>query len=135
MASVDDYEELIATRRLNGLNDNLYKESDKNVASEEIDLTTVYMKGYADAEEKYRARIKELEEHQKKFYNGELYTAKQLKNIEKNQNKYFINRQKVKDKIDEINKKYEDSKDENGESPYYYPEYTIRVLKKLLEEK
>lgn len=133
MSDLDD-EELIATRKLNGLDDGLY-ESDKNVASEEIDLTTVYMKGYADAEEKYRARIKELEEHQKKFYNGELYTAKQLKNIEKNQNKYFINRQKVKDKIDEINKKYEDSKDENGESPYYYPEYTIRVLKKLLEEK
>ena len=82
MASVDDLDELIATRRLNGLNDNLYKESDKNVASEEIDLTTVYMKGYADAEEKYRARIKELEEHQKKFYNGELYTAKQLKKIQ-----------------------------------------------------
>lgn len=133
MSDLDD-EELIATRKLNGLDDGLY-ESDKNVASEEIDLTTVYMKGYTDAEEKYRARIKELEEHQKKFYNGELYTAKQLKNIEKNQNKYFINRQKVKDKIDEINKKYEDSKDENGESPYYYPEYTIRVLKKLLEEK
>ena len=133
MASVDDLDELIETRKLNGVDDGLY-ESDKNVASEEIDLTTVYMKGYADAEEKYRARIKELEEHQKKFYNGELYTAKQLKNIEKNQNKYFINRQKVKDKIDEINKKYEDSKDKNGESPYYYPEYTIRVLKKLLEE-
>ena len=134
MASVDDLDELIATRKLKGLDDGLY-ESNKNVASEEIDLTTVYMKGYADAEEKYRARIKELEEHQKKFYNGELYTAKQLKNIEKNQNKYFINRQKVKDKIDEINKKYEDSKDKNGESPYYYPEYTIRVLEKLLEEK
>lgn len=133
MSDLDD-EELIATRKLNGLDDGLY-ESDKNVASEEIDLTTVYMKGYADAEEKYRARIKELEEHQKKFYNGELYTAKQLKNIEKNQNKYFINRQKVKDKIDEINKKYEDSKDKNGESPYYYPEYTIKVLEKLLEEK
>ena len=27
MASVDDYEELIATRKLNGLNDNLYKEN------------------------------------------------------------------------------------------------------------
>ena len=97
MASVDDLDELIATRRLNGLNDNLYKESDKNVASEEIDLTTAYLKGYADAEEKYREKIKE--------------------------------------KRDEINKKYEDSKDENGESPYYYPEYTIRVLEKLLEEK
>lgn len=59
MASVDDIEELIATRRLNGLNDNLYKESDKNVASEEIDLTTVYMKGYADTEEKYRQKVKD----------------------------------------------------------------------------
>ena len=91
-----DQEELIATRKLNGLDDGLY-ESNKNVASDEIDLTTVYMKGYADAEEKYREKIKE--------------------------------------KRDEINKKYEDSKDENGESPYYYPEYTIKVLEKLLEEK
>ena len=29
---------------------------------EEDDLTTAYLKGYADAEEKYRKRIKELEE-------------------------------------------------------------------------
>lgn len=42
-------------------------------------------------------RIKELEEHQKKFYNGELYTAKQLKQIEENQKKYFINKQRVKE--------------------------------------
>ena len=46
----------------------------------------------------------------------------------------YIPKQAIKDKIEEINKKYEDSKDENGESPYYYPEYTIRVLKKLLQE-
>lgn len=59
MASVDDYEELIAIRKLNGLDDDLYKKSDKNVASEEIDLTTVYMKGYADAEEKYRQKVKD----------------------------------------------------------------------------
>ena len=96
MASVDDIDELIETRKLNGVDDGLY-ESDQNVATDEIDLTTVYMKGYADAEEKYREKIKE--------------------------------------KRDEINKKYEDSKDENGESPYYYPEYTIKVLEKLLEEK
>ena len=87
----------------------------------ENDLTTVYLKGYADAEEKYKKRIKELEE--------ENYVQK-VALLENS-----IPKQKVKDKIDEINKKYEDSKDENGESPYYYPEYTIRVLKKLLEEK
>lgn len=44
-----------------------------------------------------------------------------------------IPKQKVKDKIEELNKAYEDSKDENGESEYYYPDYTIRVLEELLE--
>ena len=44
-------------------------------------------------------------------------------------------KQKVKDKIEEINKEYEDSKDENGNSEYYYPDYTIRKFKELLEEK
>ena len=47
----------------------------------------------------------------------------------------FIPKQKVKDKIEEINKEYEDSKDENGNSEYYYPDYTIRKFKELLEEK
>lgn len=42
-------------------------------------------------------KIKALEQHLQQFYNGELYTAKQLKQIEENQNKYFINKQKVKD--------------------------------------
>ena len=43
--------------------------------------------------------------------------------------------QKIKDKIEELNKAYEDSKDENGESEYYYPDYTIRVLEELLGDK
>ena len=47
--------------------------------------------------------------------------------------KYCIPVQKIKDKIEELNKAYEDSKDENGESEYYYPDYTIRVLEELLE--
>lgn len=41
----------------------------------------------------------------------------------------------VKEKIEKINKAYEDSKDENGESQYYYPDYTIRVLEELLEKR
>ena len=41
----------------------------------------------------------------------------------------------VEEKIEEINKAYEDSKDENGESQYYYPDYTIRVLEELLEKR
>lgn len=53
-----------------------------------------------------KERIKELEEHLKKFYNGELYTAKQLKQIGENQNKYFIPVQKVKDILKELNQEY-----------------------------
>ena len=41
----------------------------------------------------------------------------------------------VKEKIEELNKAYEDSKDENGESEYYYPDYIIRVLEELLEKR
>ena len=85
-----DDEELEATRRLNGVakkNDiekdikrceQLIKPEHANwigisnqlaiahvvdrVKEVENDLTTVYLKGYADAEEKYKKRIKELEE-------------------------------------------------------------------------
>ena len=46
-----------------------------------------------------------------------------------------ISKEKIKDKIEELNKAYEDSKDENGESEYYYPDYTIRVLEELLEKR
>lgn len=42
---------------------------------------------------------KELKEHLQKCYNGELFTAKQLKNIEENQRKYFIHKSKIKEII------------------------------------
>lgn len=74
MASVDDIEELIATRKLNGLDDGLY-ESDKNVANmteeafnEIIDnlevvayLTEYGRRGIKENVKKLQARIKELE--------------------------------------------------------------------------
>ena len=47
----------------------------------------------------------------------------------------YIPKTKVKEKIEELNKAYEDSKDENGESEYYYPDYTIRDLEELLEKR
>lgn len=79
-------------------------------------------------------RIKELEEQVKIL--DEAYTG-----VIKESKKWFdiahssIPKQKVKDKIEEINKEYEDSKDKNGNSEYYYPDYTIRKFKELLEEK
>lgn len=57
------------------------------------------------------------------------------KDLFENSSNYVIKKQKVKDKIEELNKAYEDSKDENGESEYYYPDYTIRVLEGLLEKR
>lgn len=48
--------------------------------------------------------------------------------------KSMIYKQKVKEKIEELEKAYEDSKDEYGESKYYYPDYTINILQELLEE-
>lgn len=117
MSSVDDNDELIATRKLNGLDDGLY-ESDKNVANmteeafnEIIDnfevvahLTMYGRKGIKENVKKLQARIKELD--------ADLTTA-YLKGYADAEEKY---REKIKEKRDEINKKYEDSKDENGES-------------------
>lgn len=77
MSSVDDLDELLATRRLYGLNDGLFKEgNDTNVGSmieeafnELIDnfevvahLTPYGRKGIKDNVKKLQARIKELEE-------------------------------------------------------------------------
>lgn len=142
MSSVDDLEELIATRRLHGLDDNLFKESDKNVANmteeafnELIDnlevvahLTMYGRKGIKENVKRLQARIKELEEE-----NTQLEAIKS--EAIKRYNFECIPVQKVKDKIEEIKEDYEDSKDENGESEYYYPDYTIRKLEELLEDK
>ena len=75
---------------------------------------------------------KELEEKWDKDTHT-LQNALDLANADKINN--YIPVSLVKEKIEEINKAYEDSKDENGESQYYYPDYTIRVLEELLEKR
>lgn len=102
MASVDDLEELIATRRLNGVDDGLY-ESDKNVANmteeafnEIIDnlevvayLTEYGRRGIKENVKKLQARIKDLEKENK---NKDTY-IKMAKEVIENS----ILKQKVKD--------------------------------------
>lgn len=173
MASVDDYEELIATRKLNGLNDNLYKENnieedisilEERIFNYELSIkigskdkmisTSIKeneaIKHLLEERKQDKKRIKELEEHLKKYYNGELYTAKQLKNIEENQKKYFINKQKVKDKIEELkndlkliacDKDCSKCFNKEGKALYRgsnfvfcYAYHQIKVLEELLEE-
>lgn len=76
---------------------------------------------------KLRERVKELEEWNE-YYRKEMLSKEYIK-------LNYIPKSKVEEKIGEINKAYEDSKDENGESEYYYPDYTIRVLEELLEKR
>ena len=84
-----------------------------------------------------KERIKELEEERTQFYEGKLYTAKQLKNIEKDRNKYFINKQVVREKIEEkleyIGKLYAE---DEIDSEYYseIKELLEDILQSLLEE-
>ena len=80
--------------------------------------------------EQDKARIKELEEK-----NRMLALEGSRVRLELYIKGNYIPVQKVKDKIEELKKDYEDSKDENGETEYYYPDYTIRKLEELLEDK
>ena len=85
-----------------------------------------------DFMENLLTRYKQLEEKNKTQLEAfELGKESSRKRIEYD----YIPKSKVKEKIEELNKAYEDSKDENGESQYYYPDYTIRVLEELLEKR
>ena len=96
----------------------------------------------AEREQKDK-RIQELEEESEilEFQNKQVENyAEELKKYNKTVSDRIVEYKKnsiptqiVIDKVNEINKKYEDSKDENGESPYYYPDFTIRILQELLE--
>lgn len=77
---------------------------------------------------------KDLKNHIKEFYNGECYTAKQLKQLEANQKKYFINKQKVKDKLEDYTerKRYYDGNNIFLDEEYYRIQGRIEILKELL---
>ena len=98
MASVDDIDELIATRKLNGLNDNLYKNEtmSEEAFNEIIDnfevvayLTEYGRRGIKENVKKLQARIKDLEKENK---NKDTY-IKMAKEVIENS----ILKQKVKD--------------------------------------
>lgn len=85
-----------------------------------------------------REKVKQLEEENKTLNERNQYLVKYRAKLEKElyeSNENYIPVSLVEEKIEEINKAYEDSKDENGESEYYYPDYTIRVLEELLEKR
>ena len=120
----------------------------------EEDLTTAYLKGYADAEEKYRKRIKELEKENEELLEVKISCSsvniiENLQRENKSKQKAYddcyceykkykqfdsIPKQKVKDKIEEIK--------EDKESKYFDKflmtrdiDYAIEILEELLEDK
>mgnify|MGYP001085172582 CR=1 FL=1 len=123
--------------RLNNAIDHILEEIEEN-RKYTIHLTDeqyrkVIENAQKDIENKYKKKIAELEEHQEKFYNGELYTAKQLKQIEENQKKYFINKQKVKERIKEL--KLSGGSDGKDNIENLARELAIEICEELLEDK
>lgn len=130
--------ELKATRKLNGvakdsnieiIEDFINEMKDFELNKDVVEIVNALEDILAEREAD-KKKIKELEEENKIYIlNGD--NVKLELYIKEN----YIPVQKVKDKIEELKKDYEDSKDENGETEYYYPDYTIRKLEELLENK
>ena len=96
---------------------------------EEEDLTTAYLKGYADAEEKCRKKIKELEVLEDDLKDKRVVYIDTPEFAEN-----YIPVQKVKDAIEEI----ENIKKITSKEKYTHLEllqFAIIELKNLLEEK
>ena len=55
-----------------------------------------------DLLEKQQKEIEKLEEHLNQYYDGKLFTSNQLRRIEKDHNKYYIHKDKIREKIKEI---------------------------------
>ena len=65
---------------------------------EKINMIT----GILNLLEKYQKEIEKLKEHLNQYYDGKLFTANQLKAIEREQNKSFIHKDKIRRKIKEL---------------------------------
>lgn len=130
--------ELKATRKLNGvakdsnieiIEDFINEIKDFELNKDVVEIVNA-LEDILEEREADKKRIKELEEENRIFKDSNVLVNRYFK-LKDNS----IPVQKVKDKIEELKKDYEDSKDENGETEYYYPDYTIRKLEELLEEK
>ena len=89
--------------------------------------------------EKQRKEIEKLKEHLNQYYDGKLFTANQLKATEKEQNKYFIHKDKIREKIKELNdnRPYLSKFDDWKEKEYTNEDVTnkcVEILDDLLGE-
>ena len=91
--------------------------------------------------EKQNKEIEKLKEHLNQYYDGKLFTANQLKAIEREQNKYYIHKDKIREKIKEIEERIEEENEmlelnqickEDYESRFKYLNYALNIYKRLL---
>ena len=80
-----------------------------------------------DLLEKQQKEIEKLEEHLNQYYDGKLFTANQLKATEKEQNKYYIHKDKIREKIKDL--RYNESL---GFEQSFEETFKIEVLEELL---
>ena len=118
----------------------------------ENDLTTVYLKGYADAEEKYKSRIKELEIKQKEMCEEYCPKTERIEELEaklefkeygdldntqfEEYMNQFLPKQKIIDEIEALRKMLK-ATTEGILQEYTVEEIIIKIntLEELLEEK
>jgi len=96
------------------------------------------IQGLLDLYYKQQKEIEELEDKNKtleRLLQGNLYEMyKYYRELANSYQANCISKDKIKEKIEELDKAYEDSKNDDGESEYYYPNHTIEILEELLGE-
>ena len=83
--------------------DNNIMLSDLIEREEELKILKDIEKEHKEENGKLREQIKQLENRLALFEEGELFTAKQLKFIEKERNKYFVNKTKIESLYEKYN--------------------------------
>lgn len=77
----------------------------------------------------------ELKEHNRKYLEAEIFSAKQIKEIEKQRNDHYIHKDKIREKIEKLEYKIRKYSEINAE---YYENiadaYAIYILQDLLKE-
>ena len=133
MSSIDDIDELIATRKLNGLEDNLFKDinTEDNIKRCEK-LTEPQNANWIGISNQKAiagvlARIKELEKEniQLEAIKGEAIKRYNFESIPK---------QKLKNKIEELNKEYIKELEKNSTKAFIL-KCQITIVEEILEDK
>ena len=80
-------------------NDIVFRQWFEDMEYDEEEKIRTSIKNLIRRNQELEEKCKEFEEERKQFYDGEIYTVNQLKNIEKTTHKYWIHKSKIKEII------------------------------------